>query len=103
MKNLILIALLASVSNWSVADHHGGPDNGRKGGLFKHVDTDADGSISSEEHEAAIAKMAEQRRNRFMDMDADGNGSVTKEEAKAMQKKRKKTKEKYRPRDKAMD
>ena len=100
MKNLILIALLASVSAWAVADHHGGPEKGRKGGLFKQADADGDGSISTQEHENALAKMVEERRQRFKAMDADSDGSVTKEEARAMRDQRK---ENHRPRGKAMD
>ena len=84
MKNVVLIMLLATVSLWSIADSHGGWGKDRKGGPFKHMDTDGDGNISIQEHEQAIAEMVSKRRERFTAMDADSNGVVTKEEAKAM-------------------
>ena len=86
MQNLVVFILLASCSLWALADHHqeDHQDNRRPAkGLFEHADLDNDGSISAEEHEAALAKMNENRRKRFADMDADGDGVVSKEEAKA--------------------
>ncbi len=96
MKNWIVFALLALVSVWSIAGHHGGGHE--KGALFKHTDLDKNGSISTDEHEAAIEKMADKRRQRFTAMDADGDGSVTQEEAKALRKEMK-----GKRRDKAAD
>jgi len=84
MKNLVLIVLLASVSVWTFADQHGGSSKGHKGGLFKKMDRDGDGNITSQEHEQSIADMVSKKRERFTAMDADGNGVVTKQEAKAM-------------------
>ena len=49
MKNVVLIVLLASVSVWSIADNHGGSGKGRKGGLFKQMDADGDGKVTSDE------------------------------------------------------
>lgn len=100
MKNLILLVLLASLSIGAVAEHHGGSDKSRKGSMFKQLDDDGDGAISSAEHEMAIAKMVDERRERFNTMDADGDGSVTKKEAAAARKQRK---EGHRPRDRAVD
>ena len=84
MKNVILFVLLASVSVWTFADQHGGSSKGHKGGLFKKMDRDGDGNITSQEHEQSIADMVSKKRERFTAMDADGNGVVTKQEAKAM-------------------
>lgn len=84
MKNVILFVLLASVSVWTFADQHGGLTKGYKGGLFKKMDRDGDGSITSQEHEQSIAEMVNKRRERFTMMDVDGNGIVSGEEAKAM-------------------
>jgi Ca2+-binding EF-hand superfamily protein len=68
--------------------------------MFKQIDADGDGAISREEHEAAIVKMADDRRERFNTMDADGDGLVTREEATAARQQRK---EGHRPRDRAVD
>lgn len=81
MRNWMIFTSLALVSVWSLAGHHGGGHD--KGGLFERADLDKNGSISLEEHEAAIQKMADKRRQRFNKMDADGDGAVTMEEAKA--------------------
>lgn len=86
MKNWMIFTLLALVSVWSLAEHHGGGHE--KGGLFKQADANKDGSISMDEHEAVIAEIADRRRQRFIAMDADGDGTVTKDEAKAMRKKK---------------
>ena len=100
MKSLLLMALLASVSTGVVAEHHGDSEKGRKGSMFKQIDVDGDGAVSREEHEAAIARMADDRREQFNAMDADGDGSVTREEVVAARKKRKKDR---KPRDRALD
>lgn len=84
MRHWIIFTALALVSVWSLAGHHGGGHD--KGGMFKHADLDKNGSISLEEHEAAIQKMADKRRQKFNKMDADGDGAVTMEEAKAQRK-----------------
>jgi len=84
MKNVILFVLLASVSVWTFADQHGVSSKGHKGGLFKKMDRDGDGNITSQEHEQSIAEMVSKRRERFTAMDVDGNGIVTEQEAKAM-------------------
>ena len=100
MINLLVMALLASVSIGAVAEHHGGSDKGRKGSMFQQIDVDGDGAVSREEHEAAIVRMADDRRERFNTMDADGDGSVSREEAAAARKQRK---EGHSPRDRAVD
>jgi len=100
MKSLLLMALVASVSIGAVAEHHGDSDRGRKGSMFKQIDVDGDGAVSREEHEAAIARMADDRRERFNTMDSDGDGSVTRKEAAAARKHRK---EGHKPRDRALD
>jgi len=84
MRNWIIFTPLALVSVLSLAGHHGGGHD--KGGLFKQADLDKNGSISLEEHEAAIQKMTDKRRQKFNQMDADGDGAVTMEEAKAQRK-----------------
>ncbi len=86
MKKVIIFGLLASLSFWAVGDHHKAGRDSHKAGMFKRVDLNGDGSISMEEHEAAIASMVEKRRARFMAMDADGDGLVTRAEAKAKMK-----------------
>ncbi len=104
MKSLVVMALMASVSIGAVAEHHGGSDKGqdkgRKAGMFKQLDHDGDGSISSEEHEAAIAKMVEERRQRFKTMDANGDNLVSKKEVAAARLQRK---EGHRPVERAVD
>ena len=84
MKNWMVFTLLALYSVWSMAGNHGGGHE--KGSLIKQADLNKDGSISTDEHEVAIQKMADKRRQRFSEMDSDGDGSVTKGEAKAMRK-----------------
>ncbi|MBT5388837.1 MAG: EF-hand domain-containing protein [Porticoccaceae bacterium] len=76
MKQVIIFAFCAFLTLGAVADHH-------KSGMFKRIDLDGDGSISVEEHEAAIARMVEKRQALFKAMDVDGDGMVTKAEAKA--------------------
>ena len=108
MKSLVVMALMASVSIGAIAERHGGSDKGqdkgqdkgRKAGMFKQLDHDGDGSISSEEHEAAIAKMVEERRQRFKTMDANGDNLVSKKEVAAARLQRK---EGHRPVDRAVD
>jgi hypothetical protein len=86
MRNLLVLTLLAGFSLGAAADHHGGDHDGKAGhhkGMFKHADQDGDGAVSTEEHEQALEKMADKRRERFSKMDSDGNGSLTEEEARA--------------------
>lgn len=86
MKSWMICVLLASLSVWSMAEpNHGGH---KKGGLFKWADTDKNGSISMEEHQAATQKMADKRHQRFIALDVDGDGSVTKDEASKMHNKK---------------
>ena len=98
MRNLMVFTLLAVCSLGAFADHHGGDHEGKEGhhkGMFKHADQDGDGAVSNQEHEQALEKMADKRRERFSKMDSDGNGSLTKEEARAAkQQHREKMKEK---------
>ncbi len=87
LTRICLACLLVVPSPWAVAAHH------KQSGalahkLFERFDTDRDGTISTAEHEAAIAEMSEQRRQRFAAMDTNGDGAVSKEEARAMAKER---------------
>ena len=83
----LLACLLAISSPWAIAAHHKQSASfGHK--LFERFDSDGDGAISAAEHEAAIAEMSEQRRQRFAAMDTNGDGSVSKDEARAMAKER---------------
>ena len=84
MKNWIIFTSLTLVSVLTFAGHHGGGHD--KGSLLKHADLDKNGSISVEEHEAAIQKMADKRREKFSKMDANGDGTVTMKEAKDQRK-----------------
>jgi len=92
MRNLIVFTAVFICSTMALADHHKGGYKGMEQsakGLFKMADSDADGAISTAEHEQALAKMVERRRARFAEMDADGNGSVSKDEAQTAKKERK--------------
>ena len=91
------MALLASVSIGAVAEHHGGSDKGqdKAAGCLNSLTLMEMVPFRSEEHEAAIARMADERRERFKTMDADGDGSVSREEAAAARLQRK---EGHRPR-----
>jgi len=99
MRNLLVFTLLAVFSLGALADHHGGDNDGKARhhkGIFKQADQDGDGAVSIEEHEQALEKMADKRRERFSKMDSDGNGSLTQEEARAgKQERREKMKEKH--------
>ena len=61
---------------------------------------DGDGNISAAEHEDALSRMLENRRERFTEMDSDRNGSLSRDEAQAakqkMREKHKDMREKYR-------
>lgn len=91
MRNWFIFTLLTLMSVSTLAGHHG--DGHKKGGLFKQADLNQDGAISADEHEAAIQKMADLRRQRFSAMDADGDGAVSREEAKALRAERHKKRE----------
>jgi hypothetical protein len=57
---------------------HGGPGAALREALsFEKVDANADGQVSLEEYQAAMAKIAELR---FKADDADGNGTLSAEE-----------------------
>jgi Ca2+-binding EF-hand superfamily protein len=91
MKKLILTvaALGLATAVWAGHDnkdnhegHHDGKHHpGRM--MFEKMDTNGDGIITAEEHEASIQQMMAKRSEHFAKMDTDGDGSVTKEEAKA--------------------
>ncbi len=103
MRNVMIFTLLSLLSLGALADHHGGAHDGKPGhhkGMFKHADKDGNGAISTEEHEQALEKMADKRRERFSKMDSDGDGSLTKKEARAAkQQHREKMKEKRQQKD----
>lgn len=50
--------------------------------FFQKMDTNEDGAISKQEHEAGLEKMLEKRRATFDLMDKNKDGMVTKEESK---------------------
>jgi EF hand len=91
MKKLILTiaALGLATFVWAGQDnkgthegHHDGKHHpGRM--MFEKMDTNGDGIITAEEHQASIQQMMAKRSEHFVKMDTDGDGSVTKEEAKA--------------------
>ena len=103
MRNLLIFTLLTGFSLGALADHHGGDQDGKARhhkGLFKHADKDGNGAVSTEEHEQALEKMADKRRERFSKMDSDGDGSLTREEARAAKPQhREKMKEKRQQKD----
>ena len=93
MRNLMIFTLTAMCSMGALADHHKGDHGEMKHPvkeMFKRADLDGEGSISTQEHEQALAQMTDQRRERFAKMDVNGDGSLTKEEARAAMKERKK-------------
>ena len=95
MRNLLIFTLLTAVSLGALADHHGGNHDGKARhhkDMFKQADQDGDGAISAEEHEQALQKMADKRRERFSKMDSDGDGSLTREEASAAKRERREQK-----------
>ena len=102
MRNLPIFTLLAVFSLGALADGHGGDgDHDGKArhhkDMFNQADRDGDGAVSAEEHEQALEKMADKRRERFSKMDSDGDGSLTREEARAAkQERREKMKEKHK-------
>ena len=83
----ILIILLASFGLATVVWAEKGQERPHDGKhpagkmMFKKMDTDNDGAITVEEHEAGLQKMMERRRAHFSRMDKDSDGVVTKVEA----------------------
>ena len=75
MKKMILLALLM-LAVPAVAMACPGGSDGKRGGHFQQMDTNGDGAVSVEEHEAMAAE-------RFSKMDTNGDGKVTKDEMKA--------------------
>jgi len=76
---LVLSTTLA-FAGAALANEHAGADQkggkpGHHGGMFKKLDTNGDGVITKEEHQAHADKM-------FSKMDANGDGKVTQAEAK---------------------
>jgi|TARA_B110000503_G_scaffold3592_1_gene4756 hypothetical protein len=83
MRTYLFLVLAMTLSFSVAADHHRG--NGQGGPvskLFKMADSDKDGQVSYDEHEAFIAMQADRGRERFNKMDSDGNGYISKKEAK---------------------
>tara|TARA_R110001592_G_scaffold171117_4_gene409279 strand:- start:50500 stop:50820 length:321 start_codon:yes stop_codon:yes gene_type:complete len=84
----ILIILLASFGLATVVWAEKGQERPHDGKhpigkmMFKKMDTDNNGAITVEEHEAGLQKMMERRRAHFSKMDKDSDGVVTKVEAK---------------------
>ena len=99
MKTWIIFVLLATVSVTATAQEHGGDHRHHKSGhndgrnvedIFAHFDADGDGKVSTEEHENAILKMADERRQRFSEMDANADGFISMDEARSGADKRRK-------------
>ncbi len=81
MKTILIIAGLAiATTAWAGQMHEGKQPPGKM--MFEKMDTNQDGAISVEEHEAGLQKMQERHRARFSTMDTNGDGMLTKEEAK---------------------
>ena len=83
MRTCLFLVLAMALSFSVAADHHRG--NGQDGPvskLFKMADSDKDGQVSYDEHEAFIAMQADKGRERFNKMDSDGYGYISKKEAK---------------------
>ena len=99
MKTRIIFVLLATLSMTATAHQDGGdhrdytPDYGRGVNgedMFERFDADDDDKISVEEHDQAITKMVDERRQRFAKMDANNDGFVSKDEARSATDKRRK-------------
>jgi Ca2+-binding EF-hand superfamily protein len=91
MRNVLIFTLLAVFSLGTLAEHHKGDHDGKARhhkGMLKQVDQDGDGVVSTQEHEQALEKMADKRRERFSKMDSNGDGSLTKEEIRAAKQER---------------
>ena len=90
MQKLVIFTFLVTCSVWSMADHHKGDHHKMGGpgkGMFEQADVDGDGNISAAEHEDALSRMLENRRERFTEMDSDRNGSLSRDEAQAAKQK----------------
>ena len=96
----IFIALIALAFTFSTfaGDKHYKEHHGKHHGdmMFKKMDTNEDGAISVEEHEAALERSAEKRREHFVNSDTDGDGMLTREEARAAYKAKKKERKEKR-------
>lgn len=93
IKGLVILSVLM-VSVLALAGPHHMPFKER--GLFSFVDENKDGNISLEEHEAAVQKMVDRRRERFIAMDSNEDGLVSRDEAQqARESFREKMKEKH--------
>jgi Ca2+-binding EF-hand superfamily protein len=83
MRTYLFLVLTMTLSFSVAADHHrGNEQSGPVSKLFKMADSDKDGQVSYDEHEAFIAMQADKGRERFNKMDTDGNGYITKKEVK---------------------
>ena len=72
MRTCLFLVLAMTLPFSVAADHHRG--NGQDGPvskLFKMADSDKDGQVSYDEHEAFIAMQADKGRERFNKMDSD--------------------------------
>lgn len=83
MKTLLFLLVSLSITTVAWAGHMHDDKHHLGNMMFEKMDTNQDGSISSEEHENALNRMLEKRRQHFSKMDADGDGLVTRDEAKA--------------------
>ena len=73
-KALLFSALVVGVFSLpAYADGHGDGER-KKGGMFKKIDTNEDGSFSRAEFDAMY-------HERFEKMDVNGDGAISKEEA----------------------
>jgi Ca2+-binding EF-hand superfamily protein len=89
MRTYLFLVLAMTLSFSVAADHHRG--NGQGGPvskLFKMADSDKDGQVSYDEHEAFIAMQADKGRERFNKMDGDDNGYISKKEERHASKER---------------
>ncbi len=80
MKTLLILLTCFGLTAVAWAEMHEGKHHSGKM-MFEKMDTNKDGTISVEEHEAGLNKMQERRREHFSKMDTNGDGLVTKEEA----------------------
>ncbi|KKL56613.1 hypothetical protein LCGC14_2243670, partial [marine sediment metagenome] len=80
MKKLILTvaALGLATAVWAGHDNKGHHDGKHHSGrmMFEKMDTNGDGVITAEEHEASIQQMMAKRSEHFAKMDTDGDGKT---------------------------
>lgn len=82
MRYLIaILSLTLAVTVYAGQQHHHGKHHPKH--LFEKADTDNDGNISIDEHEAALDRMIQHRREQFRKMDTNDDGLLSKKEAKA--------------------